>query len=156
MVRRKGGIKKRWFCAPLPRKFEFNLPLVGRSKSRSAAKRFRVGDGARRNPHPKNASHFSASPQRGRLAPPLLRKFEFNSLRSKTGFIRMRWCAEREGSRNVGSAHPYRENLNSTSPLWGGRNLVAQRRDFGWGTVRGETPTRKMLRIFRPPHKGGG
>jgi aminopeptidase N len=44
-----------------------NLPLVGRPKSRSEAKRFRVGACARTVPHPKNASHFSTSPQRGRL-----------------------------------------------------------------------------------------
>src|ERR1700733_11043653 len=43
---------------------------------------------------------------------------------------------------------------NLTSPLWGGRKIRAKRRIFRVGESGAGTPTRKMLRIFRPPPKG--
>jgi hypothetical protein len=46
-------------------------------------------------------------------------------------------------------------DLSCTSPLWGGRNVVAQRRRFGWGRQRGTlSPPPEKASLFRPPHKG--
>jgi general secretion pathway protein G len=42
-----------------------------------------------------------------------------------------------------------------TSPLWGGRNAVAQRKRFGWGQRLGTlSPPPEKASLFRPPHKG--